>query len=67
LTEYKKTSVISYQFIKKTNSRLIDKHYSETILFDIENTTKELNLKDKIYKTLKYAFRSNAFVEDMPD
>jgi hypothetical protein len=61
LTENKNTSVISYEYKKHTDSTLVDNHYSETILFEIENNSKELNLKDENLQNVKMLFDKQCF------
>ena len=61
LTENKNTSVISYEYKKHTDSTLVDNHYSETILLEIDNNSKELNLKDKNLQNVKMLFDKQCF------
>ena len=61
LTENKNTSVISYEYKKHTDSTLVDNHYSETILFEIANDCKELDLKDKNLQDVKMLFNKQCF------
>lgn len=61
LTENKNTSVISYEYKKHTDSTLVDNHYSETLLFEIDNNSKELNLKDKNLQNVKMLFEKQCF------
>ncbi len=61
LTENKNTSVISYEYKKHTDSTLVDNHYSETILLEIDNNSKELDLKDKNLQNVKMLFDKQCF------
>ena len=61
LTDNKNTSVISYEYKKHTDSTLVDNHYSETILIEIDNNSKELNLKDKNLQNVKMLFDKQCF------
>jgi sucrose-6-phosphate hydrolase SacC (GH32 family) len=61
LIENKNTSVISFEYKKHTDSTLVDNHYSETLLFEIDNNTKELNLKDKNLQNVKMLFDKRCF------
>ena len=61
LTENKNSSVISYEYKKHTDSTLVDNHYSETILFEIANDCKELDLKDKNLQNVKMLFNKQCF------
>lgn len=61
LTENKNTSVISFEYKKHTDSNLVDNHYSETLLLEIDNNSKELNLKDKNLQNVKMLFDKQCF------
>jgi len=61
LIENKNTSVISYKYKKHTDSTLVDNHYSETLLFEIDNNTKELDLRDKNLQNVKMLFDKQCF------
>ena len=61
LTDNKNTSVISYEYKKHTDSALVDNHYSETILLEIDNDCKELDLKDKNLQNVKILFNKQCF------
>lgn len=61
LSENKNTSVISYEYKKHADSTLVDNHYSETILLEIDNNTTQLDLKDKNLQNVKMLFDKQCF------
>lgn len=61
LSENKNTSVISYEYKKHADCSLVDNHYSETILLEIDNNTTQLDLKDKNLQNVKMLFDKQCF------
>lgn len=54
-------SIIKYQYIRKVEKGLQDAEYKEEVIFEIANTTSELNLTNNELKSAKMLFGRHCF------
>lgn len=65
LVDSKNTAVIAFEYKKHTDATLQDGHYSEEILFEIQNDTQLLELNDADLQITKMIFGRHCYCKGM--